>query len=161
MRSSITCRNGAPCGSRPRESRHRGAKCRDTGEEHFTPQLVSTLAEPFNRGAQRMRSDHAGVGLGLAIVNSITGAHDGTPDPYPSDRWRALRHGAITRRGDASPAGTITGIGACPGTNIQACKSQIEARGQANSICSMRVAFGGSLSTPLRRGRKGYGRRCG
>ncbi|WP_067436602.1 sensor histidine kinase [Nocardioides jensenii] len=43
-----------------------------------TPHLVSTLAEPFQRGTQRIRSDHAGVGLGLAIVTSITDAHDGT-----------------------------------------------------------------------------------
>ena len=44
----------------------------------LTPQLVSTLTEPFQRGAERIRSDHAGVGLGLAIVKSITRAHDGT-----------------------------------------------------------------------------------
>jgi two-component system sensor histidine kinase VanS len=44
----------------------------------LTPQLVSTLSEPFRRGARRIRSDHAGVGLGLAIVDSITRAHDGT-----------------------------------------------------------------------------------
>jgi two-component system sensor histidine kinase VanS len=44
----------------------------------LTPQLVSTLAEPFQRGTERIRSDHAGVGLGLAIVKSITQAHDGT-----------------------------------------------------------------------------------
>ena len=43
-----------------------------------SPQLVSTLAEPFQRGTERIRSDHAGVGLGLAIVTSITQAHDGT-----------------------------------------------------------------------------------
>jgi two-component system sensor histidine kinase VanS len=49
----------------------------NTGEE-LSPQLVSTLAEPFQRGAQRARTDHAGVGLGLAIVDSITRAHDGT-----------------------------------------------------------------------------------
>jgi two-component system sensor histidine kinase VanS len=48
-----------------------------TGEK-LTPQLVSTLTEPFQRGAGRMRGDHAGVGLGLAIVKSITQAHDGT-----------------------------------------------------------------------------------
>jgi two-component system sensor histidine kinase VanS len=41
------------------------------------PQFVATLAEPFLRGANRTRTDHAGVGLGLAIVNSITQAHDG------------------------------------------------------------------------------------
>src|SRR5687767_3242957 len=49
----------------------------NTGEE-LTPQLVSTLTEPFQRGSERIRTDHAGVGLGLAIVKSITQAHDGT-----------------------------------------------------------------------------------
>jgi two-component system sensor histidine kinase VanS len=49
----------------------------NTGEK-LTPQLVSTLTEPFQRGTQRIRTDHAGVGLGLAIVKSITQAHDGT-----------------------------------------------------------------------------------
>ena len=49
----------------------------NTGET-LTPQLVSTLTEPFQRGTERIRGDHAGVGLGLAIVKSITSAHDGT-----------------------------------------------------------------------------------
>jgi two-component system, OmpR family, sensor histidine kinase VanS len=49
----------------------------NTGEK-LSPQLVSTLTEPFQRGAERLRNDHAGVGLGLAIVKSITQAHDGT-----------------------------------------------------------------------------------
>jgi two-component system sensor histidine kinase VanS len=49
----------------------------NTGEK-LTPQLVSTLTEPFQRGSRRIRTDHAGVGLGLAIVKSITQAHDGT-----------------------------------------------------------------------------------
>jgi two-component system sensor histidine kinase VanS len=49
----------------------------NTGET-LTPQLVSTLVEPFRRGTDRIRTDHAGVGLGLAIVKSITQAHDGT-----------------------------------------------------------------------------------
>jgi two-component system sensor histidine kinase VanS len=49
----------------------------NTGEK-LTPQLVSTLTEPFQRGTERIRRDHAGVGLGLAIVKSITKAHDGT-----------------------------------------------------------------------------------
>jgi two-component system sensor histidine kinase VanS len=44
----------------------------------LSPQLVSTIVEPFQRGAERTRTDHAGVGLGLAIVKSITQAHDGT-----------------------------------------------------------------------------------
>ena len=43
----------------------------------LTPQLVSTLVEPFRRGTERIRTEHAGVGLGLAIVKSITQAHDG------------------------------------------------------------------------------------
>ena len=49
----------------------------NTGEQ-LTRQLVSTLAEPFQRGTERVHADHAGVGLGLAIVKSITEAHDGT-----------------------------------------------------------------------------------
>ena len=49
----------------------------NTGEK-LTPQLASTLAEPFQRGTERIRNDHAGVGLGLAIVKSIANAHDGT-----------------------------------------------------------------------------------
>ena len=49
----------------------------NTGEK-LTPQLVATLGEPFLRGPGRIRTEHAGVGLGLAIVNSITQAHDGT-----------------------------------------------------------------------------------
>ncbi|MGW7423314.1 sensor histidine kinase [Streptomyces sp. NPDC054813] len=49
----------------------------NTGQ-HITPQLASTLTEPFQRGTERIRTDHAGVGLGLAIVKTITRAHDGT-----------------------------------------------------------------------------------
>src|SRR4051794_4705246 len=49
----------------------------NTGEQ-LTAQLVATLAEPFQRGSRRVRTGHAGVGLGLAIVRSITGAHGGT-----------------------------------------------------------------------------------
>ena len=49
----------------------------NTGEK-LTPQLVATLAEPFQRASQRARTGHAGVGLGLAIVRSIALAHDGT-----------------------------------------------------------------------------------
>ena len=54
----------------------------NTGDK-LTPQLVSTLTEPFQRGSERIRSDHAGVGLGLAIVKSITKAHDGTLTIFP------------------------------------------------------------------------------
>lgn len=49
----------------------------NTGAQ-LSPQLVATLVEPFRRGSARIRSDHAGVGLGLAIVTSIVHAHDGT-----------------------------------------------------------------------------------
>src|ERR671913_1757771 len=61
----------------------------NTGEK-LTPQLASTLVEPFQRGTERIRIDHAGVGLGLAIVKSITQAHDGilTLTPRPAGGLR-------------------------------------------------------------------------
>ena len=49
----------------------------NTGEQ-LSPHAVSTMVEPFQRGTGRIRTDHAGVGLGLAIVRSITHAHGGT-----------------------------------------------------------------------------------
>ncbi len=42
------------------------------------PQTVPTLVEPFQRGTERILTEHAGVGLGLAVVKSITQAHHGT-----------------------------------------------------------------------------------
>ena len=44
----------------------------------LTEQLVATLVEPFQRGSERTRTDDSGVGLGLAIADRITRAHDGT-----------------------------------------------------------------------------------
>jgi two-component system sensor histidine kinase VanS len=49
----------------------------NTGEM-LSPQLASTMVEPFQRGTARIRDGHAGAGLGLAIVKSIALAHDGT-----------------------------------------------------------------------------------
>jgi two-component system, OmpR family, sensor histidine kinase VanS len=49
----------------------------NTGEK-LSPRLVSTLTEPFQRASERVRDDHAGVGLGLAIVRRITEVHDGS-----------------------------------------------------------------------------------
>jgi hypothetical protein len=68
--------------------------------EKLTPQSVATLAEPFQRGAERIRTDHAGVGLGLAIVKSIR-KHTTEPSPSPPGRRRAPRHGATIRRATA------------------------------------------------------------
>jgi two-component system sensor histidine kinase VanS len=75
----------------------------NTGEK-LTPQAVATLVEPFLRGTERIRTDHAGVGLGLAIVNSIAQAHDGTLSltPRAAGGLRVTvqlppRHGALAR----------------------------------------------------------------
>ncbi|MDQ0988662.1 two-component system sensor histidine kinase VanS [Streptomyces sp. V2I9] len=53
-------------------------------------ELVPTLTEPFRRGAERLRTHDAGVGLGLAIVESIARAHDGrlTLAPRPAGGLR-------------------------------------------------------------------------
>ena len=56
----------------------------NTGEK-LTPQLASTLVEPFQRGTERVHTDNAGVGLGLAIVKSITQAHEGNLTLTPRD----------------------------------------------------------------------------
>jgi len=64
------------------EPQHRACVVRveNTGRE-LPPDLVPTLTEPFQRGTERLRSDdHAGVGLGLAIVHSVVRAHDGALD---------------------------------------------------------------------------------
>ncbi|WP_304439288.1 HAMP domain-containing sensor histidine kinase [Agromyces sp. Root81] len=49
----------------------------NTGEL-LSAEGVSTLTEPFQRGTERIHSDQAGLGLGLAIVQRIVRAHDGT-----------------------------------------------------------------------------------
>ena len=68
----------------------------------LTPELISTLVEPFQRGSTRIRTDHSGVGLGLAIVKSIAQAHDGTLTlaPRPAGGLRAeLRLPALPAQG--------------------------------------------------------------
>lgn len=49
----------------------------NTGDE-IDPRVIATLVEPFQRGTERVHTPHAGVGLGLAIVDSIARAHVGT-----------------------------------------------------------------------------------
>jgi two-component system sensor histidine kinase VanS len=72
----------------------------NTGQK-LTRQMVATYVEPFQRGAERVRTDHAGVGLGLAIVRSIARAHDGTLrlTPRPEGGLR------VTVRLPTAPAG--------------------------------------------------------
>jgi two-component system sensor histidine kinase VanS len=76
----------------------------NTGEK-LAPQLVATLAEPFLRGTKRIRTDHAGVGLGLALVKSIAQAHDGTLTLTP-------RTAGGLRVTVQLPAGPPTGVAA-------------------------------------------------
>jgi two-component system sensor histidine kinase VanS len=67
------------------EPQHRACVVRieNTGRQ-LPADLVPTLTEPFQRGGERVRDDdHAGVGLGLAIVHSIVRAHDGALDIVP------------------------------------------------------------------------------
>jgi two-component system sensor histidine kinase VanS len=75
----------------------------NTGEV-LTPQLASTLGEPFQRGTERIHTDHAGVGLGLAIVNSIAQAHDGALTLTP----RAAGGLCVTVQLPAAPSLNLT-----------------------------------------------------
>ena len=70
----------------------------------LTPRFVSTLVEPFRRGTERIRTDHAGVGLGLAIVDSITRSHDGTLTLTP----RAAGGLCVTVQLPAAPPNTVS-----------------------------------------------------
>ena len=97
----------------------------NTGEK-LTPQLASTLVEPFLRGTRRIRTEHAGVGLGLAIVKSIARAHDGTltltpraagglcvtvqlpAAPPPADDDQANRRGRDSDAADPPPRSRAT-----------------------------------------------------
>jgi two-component system sensor histidine kinase VanS len=67
----------------------------NTGDK-LSPQLVSTLTVPFRCGTERVRGVHAGVGLGLAIVESIAQARDGTltlaPAPLAGSASPISRH---------------------------------------------------------------------
>lgn len=65
----------------------------NTGEV-VAPQLVATLTEPFQRATTRIRTDDAGVGLGLAIVASIVAVHGGSlaVQPRPGGGLRVLVH---------------------------------------------------------------------
>ena len=49
----------------------------NTGD-HIDTDLIRTLTEPFRRATDRVREDRGGAGLGLAIAQRITQAHNGT-----------------------------------------------------------------------------------
>ncbi|WP_272950542.1 sensor histidine kinase [Ornithinimicrobium pratense] len=73
----------------------------NTGEK-LSAEVAATFVEPFQRGSERIRTDHAGVGLGLAIVTSITEAHEGSLTLAP----RAAGGICVTVQLPAAPAGT-------------------------------------------------------
>lgn len=82
----------------------------NTGEP-LTHQLAATLVEPFQRGTERIHTDSVGAGLGLAIVNSIIRAHDGSLDLMP-------RNAGGLRVTVQLPAVPSTSVLSGPGTPI-------------------------------------------
>jgi two-component system, OmpR family, sensor histidine kinase VanS len=133
----------------------------NTGEK-LTPQLVSTLDEPFQRGSRRIRTEHAGVGLGLAIVKSITQAHDGTliltPRPLAgsASRWNCPpRHRTLAQTEEQPPRHESTlarrdGWILCGAQRSQPLAND---RGVKGMLC--RVLAGRSGSQPVRSSQKG------
>ncbi|MEV7615071.1 HAMP domain-containing sensor histidine kinase [Streptomyces sp. NPDC089799] len=113
------------------------------------PELIPTLTEPFRRGTERVRTDeHAGVGLGLALVHSIVRAHDGTLDLTPRPDGGLLATVRLPRhpvsearpRGPSGPdprTGTQTVSFGDPGETVQAA---VPARGHRRRG---RAAWGG------------------
>jgi two-component system sensor histidine kinase VanS len=90
------------------EAQHDACVLRVENTGHLLPsELVATLTEPFQRGTQRIRTDdHAGVGLGLAIVHSIVRAHDGTLELTPRPAGGLLVTIRLPRTAQASsPSG--------------------------------------------------------
>ena len=73
---------------------------------------MPTLTEPFRRATDRVRGDeHAGVGLGLAIVDSIVRAHYGTLDLAPRPSGGLL---VTIRLPCALPLSTVASSGTRP-----------------------------------------------
>ena len=88
------------------------SKVENTGGR-LDQELVATLLEPFQQGTERIRADHPGVGLGLAIADSVTRAHDGTITltPLPAGGLRvtvALPRGPATALRDGAGAHATT-----------------------------------------------------
>jgi two-component system sensor histidine kinase VanS len=126
----------------------------NTGEM-LTQELVSTLTEPFQRGTERLRADCAGVGLGLAIVDSITRAHDGTlaVTPRPAGGLRVVVQlpAALSTPSDQM---TINGLEGRVTTSLSL--SAFILRGEAGrtaipSWCATRAATPGRLARRRRR----------
>ena len=72
----------------------------NTGEK-LTAQLVSTLVEPFQRGAERIRTNHAGCRPRPGNRQEHHPSTRRNPHPRPPGRRRAPRHGSTTRRATA------------------------------------------------------------
>ena len=73
----------------------------NTGEP-LDKDSVSTLVEPFHRGAERLHGDHAGAGLGLAVKEHRPGPWPWPVGPLPT---RATRH---SRRHDLRRGALVT-----------------------------------------------------
>ena len=81
----------------------------NTGEQ-LTPQLVSTLVEPFQRGTERIRTDARRCRPRPGDRQEHHPSPRRNPHPHPPGRRGALRHGATPRRASAQRRTTIRGL---------------------------------------------------